>query len=113
MQGLGKGGAPSLTLIVQATAEEVDRLYYRPMGMYTPGSDGHGPRFLTGGPGAAPGGVASKNGWVYMRIQGRFDFLYLFCPSVRLSVRLSVCPSVVKRRLVRQKKCCAFAVASR
>ena len=29
---------------------------------YTPGSDGHGPRFLTGGPGAAPGGVASKNG---------------------------------------------------
>ena len=33
--------------------------------IYTPGSDGHGPRFLTGGPGAAPGGVASKNGWVY------------------------------------------------
>ena len=29
---------------------------------YTPGSDGHGPRFLTGGPGAALGGVASKNG---------------------------------------------------
>ena len=24
---------------------------------------------LTGGPGAAPGGVASKNGWVYMRVQ--------------------------------------------
>ena len=41
---------------------------------YTPGSGEHGPRFLTGGPGAAPGGVASKNGWVYMRVQGGFDF---------------------------------------
>ena len=29
-----------------------------------------GTRFLTGGPGAAPGGVASKNGWVYMRVRG-------------------------------------------
>ena len=28
-----------------------------------------GTRFLTGGPGAAPGGVASKNEWVYMRVQ--------------------------------------------
>ena len=28
-----------------------------------------GTRFLTGGPGAAPGGVASKNGWVHMRVQ--------------------------------------------
>ena len=36
---------------------------------HTPGSGEHGPRFLTGGPGAAPGGVASKNGWVYMRVQ--------------------------------------------
>ena len=27
---------------------------------------------LTGGPGAAPGGVASKNGWLYMRVQGGF-----------------------------------------
>ena len=42
---------------------------------YTPESDEHGPRFLTGGPGAAPGGVASKNGWVYMRVQGGFNFL--------------------------------------
>ena len=32
-----------------------------------------GTRFLTGGPGAAPGGVASKNGWVYMRVQGGFN----------------------------------------
>ena len=24
---------------------------------------------LTGGPGTAPGGMASKNGWVYMRVQ--------------------------------------------
>ena len=40
-----------------------------PADFYTPGSDEHGPRFLTGGPGAAPGGVASKNGWVYMRVQ--------------------------------------------
>ena len=41
---------------------------------YTPGSGEHGPRFLTDGPGAAPGGVASKNGWVYMRVQGGFNF---------------------------------------
>ena len=34
------------------------------------------------GPGAAPGGVASKNGWVYMRVQGGFNYLYLFCVSV-------------------------------
>ena len=27
---------------------------------------------LTGGPGAAPGVEASKNGWVYMRVQGGF-----------------------------------------
>ena len=45
----------------------------------TPGSDEHGPRFLTGGPGAAPGGVASKNGWVYMRAQGGFNFLWPVC----------------------------------
>ena len=44
---------------------------------YTPGSGEHGPRFLTGGPGAAPGGVASKNGWVYMRVQGGFNFYRL------------------------------------
>jgi len=25
---------------------------------------------LTGGPGAAPGGVASKNGWGHMRVRG-------------------------------------------
>ena len=30
MQGLGKGGALSLILIVQATAEEVHRVYYKP-----------------------------------------------------------------------------------
>ena len=47
---------------------------------YTPGSGEHGPRFLTGGPGAAPGGVASKNGWVYMRVQGGFDLHSLICP---------------------------------
>ena len=39
---------------------------------------------LTGCPGAAPGGVASKNGWVYMRIQGGFISLGYFC--------LCVCP---------------------
>jgi len=39
------------------------------------------------GPGAAPGGVASKNGWVYMRVQGGFDLHSLICPySVRLRV---------------------------
>ena len=48
---------------------------------YTPGSGEHGPRFLTGGPGAAPGGVASKNGWVYMRVQGGFNLHGLFCVS--------------------------------
>ena len=52
---------------------------------YTPGSDEHGPRFLTGGPGAAPGGVASKNGWVYMRVQGGFNLHRLESLSVRLS----------------------------
>ena len=49
---------------------------------YTPGSDEHGPRFLTGGPGAAPGGVASKNGWVYMRVQGGFNLHKPICPYV-------------------------------
>ena len=37
--------------------------------LYTPGSDEHGPRFLTGRPGAAPGDVASKNGWGHMRVR--------------------------------------------
>ena len=46
---------------------------------YTPGSGEHGPRFLTGGPGAAPGGVASKNGLVYMRVQGDSIPNRLFC----------------------------------
>ena len=72
---------------------------------YTPGSDEHGPRFLTGGPGAAPGVVASKNGWVYMRVQGGFDFYMLFCPSV------------TKWQFLFQKmgcaKGCAFAAADR
>ena len=53
---------------------------------YTPGSGEHGPRFLTGGPGAAPGGVASKNGWVYMRVQGGFNLHRLFCPYARPKV---------------------------
>jgi hypothetical protein len=47
---------------------------------YTPGSGEHGP-------GAAPGGVASKNGWVYMRVQGGFNFLW----SVSLCVCVCVC----------------------
>ena len=55
-----------------------------PLPFYTPGSDEHGLRFLTGGPGAAPGGVASKNGWVYMRVQGGFISYSQF-------VRRSVC----------------------
>jgi len=54
---------------------------------YTPGSGEHGPRFLTGGPGAAPGGVASKNGLVYMRVQGGFNLHGL--------IYLSVCVCVV------------------
>ena len=61
-----------------------------------------GTRFLTGGPGAAPGGVASKNGWVYMRVQGGFNFLYPFCPYV--------CLSFVKQPLV--SKMARAAVAS-
>ena len=75
-----------------------------PLGDYTPGSDKHGPRFLTGGPGAAPGGVASKNGWVYMRVQGGFD----------LHRRESLC--VPKQPLVSKMGCakgCAFAEAGR
>jgi hypothetical protein len=76
---------------------------------YTPGSGEHGPRFLTGGPGAAPGGVASKNGWVYMRVHGGFNLHRPICPYVRLSV--------TKWQLVRRKlgcaKGCAFAEAGR
>ena len=49
-----------------------------------------GTRFLTGGPGAAPGGVASKNGWVYMRVQGGFDLHR----RESLSVCVSVCVSL-------------------
>ena len=46
---------------------------------YTPGSGEHGPR-------AAPGGVASKNGWVYMGVQGGFISYGCFvCLSVHLS----------------------------
>ena len=42
---------------------------------------------LTGGPGAAPGGVASKNGWVHMRVQGGFiSYGYFVCLSICLSV---------------------------
>ena len=53
---------------------------------YTPGSGEHGPRFLTGDPGAAPGGVASKNGWRHMRIQGgSISYGYFVC------VRVCVC----------------------
>ena len=40
---------------------------------------------LTGGPGAAPGGVASKNGWVYMRVRGESISYSLVCPSVCVS----------------------------
>ena len=60
---------------------------------YTPGSGEHGPRFLTGGPGAAPGGVASKNGWMYMRVQGGFDLHSRVCPSVGMCVcrKTAVC----------------------
>ena len=72
---------------------------------YTPGSGEHGPRFLTGGPGAAPGGVASKNGWVYMRVQRGV-----------ISYSL-VCPYVTKQPFTFQKmactKGCAFAEARR
>ena len=39
-----------------------------------------GTRFLTGGPGAAPGGVASKNGWVYMRVQRGVISYSRVCP---------------------------------
>ena len=37
---------------------------------YTPGSDEHGPRFLTGGPGAAPGGGFEERVGVYARTEG-------------------------------------------
>ena len=77
---------------------------------YTPGSGEHGPRFLTGGPGAAPGGVASKNGWVYMRVQGGFD---LHSRECLLSV---VCCVSQNSRWCRKLGCakgCAFAEAGR
>ena len=66
---------------------------------YTPGSDEHGPRFLAGGPGAAPGGMASKNGWVYMRVQGGFNFLYLFCGCARTKVAVSFIKKGLRERL--------------
>ena len=42
---------------------------------------------LTGGPGAAPGGVASKNRWVYMRVRGES----ISYSREYLSVHVSVC----------------------
>ena len=49
---------------------------------YTTGSGEHGPQFLTGGPGAAPGGVASKNGWGHMRVLGESISYSRRCLSV-------------------------------
>ena len=54
-------------------------------------------RFLTGGPGAAPGGVASKNGWVYMRVQGGFDLHRLSCLRV-VCHKMTVGPSKIGLR---------------
>ena len=53
---------------------------------YTPGSDEHGPR-LTGGPGAAPGSVTSKNGQGHMRVR------VLGVPYSRRCLRACVCVS--------------------
>ena len=42
-----------------------------------------GPGFNRGSGGGARGCVASKNGWVYMRVQGGFiSYGYFVCPSV-------------------------------
>ena len=60
-----------------------------------------GTRFLTGGPGAAPGGVASKNGWVYMRVRGESISYSLDCPY---AVRTSVCVCVCRRMTVGPSK---------
>ena len=54
----------------------------------------------------APGGVASKNGRVYMRVQGGFNFLWLVCPSVRLSVRAKVAVSFSKNGLRERLRVC-------
>ena len=75
---------PAIGYDPEAHWEGCMRVREKKTSCYTPGSDEHGPRFLTGGPGAAPGGVASKNGWVYMRVQGGFISYSYF-------VRLSVC----------------------
>ena len=48
---------------------------------------------LTGGPGAAPGGVASKNGWVYMRVQGGFISYSYFGCLCAVAARMAVGPS--------------------
>ena len=69
-----------------------------------------GTRFLTGGPGAAPGGVASKNGWVYMRVQ-RGVISYS-----RESLSVCLLSVVTKQPLVSKMACskgCAFAEAGR
>ena len=68
------------------------------MYIYTPGSGEPGPRFLTGGPGAAPGGVASKNGWVYMRVQGGFDLHSRVFPCV-VTKQLLVSKNGLRERL--------------
>ena len=77
----------------------IDVLMVRMPSCYTPGSDEHGPRFLTGGPGAAPGGVASKNGWVYMRVQEGFNFHRLFCVSVADNMAVSFSKNGLRERL--------------
>ena len=63
-----------------------------------------GTRFLTGGPGAAPGDVASKNGWGHMRVRGE-SISYSLCCLCDLCV--------VKMAVYFSKKGCAFTAASR
>ena len=99
---------PTLMLVYEVHETGVGR---GPPNNYTPGSGEHGPRFLTGGPGAAPGGVASKNGWVYMRVQR--GVISYSRESLSVLCLLSV---VTKQPLVSKMGCaigCAFAMAGR
>ena len=62
--------------------------------------------FLTGGPGAAPGGVASKNGWVYMRVQRGVISYSRESLSVCLCVCVAEQPLVSKNGLRERLRVC-------
>ena len=61
---------------------------------------------LTGGPGAAPGGVASKNGWVYMRVQRGVISYTHFVRMLRVVKRQFTFDSLDKKWLRERLRVC-------